>query len=50
MRQRGLAEAGRSGEQNVVERLAAPARRLDRHCENLPEALLTNEFSQGARS
>ena len=50
MRQRGLAEPGRSGKQNVIERLAASARRLDRHRENLPEALLTDEFSQRARS
>jgi hypothetical protein len=33
MRLRGLAEAGRPGEQNVVERLVAPARRLNRHGE-----------------
>jgi hypothetical protein len=50
MRQLGLAEAGGSREQNVIERLAASARRLDRHRENLPEALLTDEFSQRARS
>ena len=50
MSQRGLAQAGRSGEQNVIERLAALARRLDRHRENLPDALLTHEVSQGARS
>jgi hypothetical protein len=41
IRQRGLARSGRSREQNVIERLAAFARRLDRHRENLPDALLT---------
>ena len=50
MRQRGLAEAGRRGEQDVVERLAASASRLDRHGENFSEALLTDELSQGVRS
>src|ERR1700687_5592289 len=50
MRQRGLAEAGRSGEQDVIERLAALARGLDRHRENLPDALLPDEFRQGGRA
>src|SRR2546430_9636293 len=30
LRERGLAEPGRAGEQDVVERLPAPSRRLDR--------------------
>src|SRR5271167_5186080 len=50
MSQRGLAEAGRSGKQNVIERLAAYARRLDRHRENLPDALLSDEFGERART
>ena len=36
VRERRLAEAGRPGEQHVVERLAAPPRRLDEQAELAP--------------
>ena len=46
--QRGLAEAGRAGEQHVVERLFAPARGLDEDRQLLGDLLLVDEIGQGA--
>jgi hypothetical protein len=45
----GLAEAGRPDQQNVIERLPTRAGRLERDCELLLDALLSNELVQPAR-
>ena len=50
MGERGFAEARRPREENVVEDLAAHARRLDRHAENFFEALLADELRNRARA
>ena len=47
--ERGLAEPGRAGEQDVVERLAAPARRLDEDRQLLGDLLLVDEVGEGRR-
>ena len=49
LRERGLAEPGRAGEQNVVERLAARLRRVERDRELLLDALLADEVGERAR-
>ena len=49
VRQRGLAEAGRAGQQHVVERLAAAARRLDEEGELVLELLLADEVLEPLR-
>ena len=46
--QRGLAQARRPGEQDMVERLAAAARRRDRHRELVLDRLLADEVLQAA--
>ena len=48
--ERGLAEPGRAGEQDVVERLAAPARRLDEDRQLLGDLDLVDEVGQGRRA
>ena len=50
LRQRGLAEPGRTDEQHVVERLAARARGLDEHAEIGARLLLADEFGQPLRA
>ncbi len=50
MGERGFAEARRPREENVVEDLAAHARRLDRHAEDFFEALLADELGNRARA
>ena len=50
LRQRRLAQAGRTGEQHVVERLAAGGRRLDRDLQLLAQAVLADELVEGARA
>ena len=50
LRQRGLAEPGRAGQQHVVERLAALGGRLDRDAELLAQRLLADELLQPARA
>ncbi len=50
LRQRRLAEAGRAGEQHVVERLAAPARRLDEDAEILAQLALADELVEAQRA
>src|SRR5439155_13681202 len=47
--ERGLAEARRTGEQEVVERLATPLRRPQHDLEMLTEAGLADELGQPAR-
>src|SRR5436305_1565152 len=49
LRQAGLAEPRRPGEQNVVERLAAAARRLDEDLELLLDVRLADEVGKAAR-
>ena len=48
--ERGLAEPGRPGEQHVVERLAAPAGRLDEERELVLELLLADEVLEPRRA
>jgi hypothetical protein len=48
LRQRGLAQPRRAGEQHVVERLAARRRRLDRDRELLAQAVLADELPKRA--
>ena len=48
--ERGLAEPGRPGEQDVVERLAAAARRLDEDPELLGDLRLVDEVVEGGRA
>ena len=50
VRERCLAEAGRAGEQHVVERLLAPPRRLDEDLELSGDLLLVDEVAQAARA
>src|SRR5207302_15636 len=50
LRERGLAEPGRAGEEEMVERLAARFRRLERDRELLLHALLADEVGQVART
>src|SRR5260370_23471827 len=50
MGERGFAEARRPREENVVEDLAAHARRLDRHAEDFFDALLADELGNRARA
>src|SRR5262249_28645370 len=50
LREGGLAEAGRAGEQNVVERLPAPARRVERHRELLLDPFLADEVGERLRA
>ena len=50
LRERGLAEPGRPGEQHVVERLAAAARRVERDPELLLDPLLADELGERARA
>ena len=50
LRQRGLAEAGRTDEQHVIQRLAALARRLDEDREILARLLLADEVGQRLRT
>jgi hypothetical protein len=47
---RGLAEARRPGEQDVIERLVAPPRRLDEDRQLLGDLLLVDEVGEGSRS
>ena len=49
LRQRCLAEPGRSGQQDVVERLAAPPRRLHEQGELALELLLADELLEALR-
>ena len=48
--ERGLAQPGRAGEQDVVERLAAALRRLDEDRELLGDLLLVDEVGEGLRA
>src|SRR5215469_4610041 len=48
--QRGLAESGRSREQNVIEYLAALARRGDRHAQHALGARLSDKFVERLRA
>jgi hypothetical protein len=50
VRERGLAESRRSREQNVIEYLAALARRLDRHAEHALGTRLPNKFVERLRA
>ncbi len=50
VRERGLAEAGRTAEQDVVERLAAAPRRLHVNAQVVLVLLLTDEFVQRRRA
>ena len=50
LRQRRLAEAGRAGQQHVVERLAALGGGLDRDAELLAQRLLADELLQPPRA
>ena len=50
LRQRGLAEAGGTDEQHVVQRLVPLARRLDEDREVLPRLRLADEFGQQLRT
>ena len=50
VRERGLAEAGRSREQHVIEHFGASASGLDRHAENFLGALLADELVERARA
>ena len=50
LRERGLAEAGRPGQQQVVERIAARGRGLDRHGQLLAQRLLADEVLQPPRA
>ena len=50
LRERRLAEAGRAGEQHVVERLAARRRGLERHAELLLHRVLADEVLERARA
>ena len=50
LRERGLAEAGRAREQDVVERLAARLRRVERDRELLLHALLADEVGERLRA
>ena len=47
--ERGLAEAGRAIEQHVIERLAAAARRGNRHLQVVADAILADVFVERAR-
>ena len=49
VRERGLAEPGRPGEQHVVERLSAPARRLDEEAELVLDLVLADEVLEPRR-
>ena len=49
LRQRGLAEAGRAGEQHVVQRIAARLGGLDEHLEVGARLLLADELAQQLR-
>ena len=49
LRQRGLAEAGRTDQQHVIERLAAALRRRDEDPEVGPRLLLADEFGEPLR-
>ena len=50
LRQRGLAEAGRAGEQHVIERIAARLGGLDEHLEVGARLLLADELGQPLRT
>ena len=50
LRQRGLAEPGRTDEQRVIERFAPRARRLDEHAEIGARLLLADELRQPLRA
>ena len=50
LRQRGLAEAGRTDEQHVIQRLVTLARRLDEDREILARLRLADEFRQQLRA
>ena len=50
LRQRGLAQAGRAGQQHVVERLAAGGRRLDGDLQLLAQRVLADELLERARA
>ena len=50
LRERGLAEPGRAREQDVVERLAARLRRVERDRELLLDALLADEVGERLRA
>src|SRR5260370_8861002 len=50
MRERGLAESGRSREQHMVEHFGATARSFYRHPENLLGALLAYELGERTRT
>ena len=49
LRERGLAEPGRAGEQDVVERLAARLRRVERDLQLLLDPLLPDEVAERTR-
>src|SRR4029077_19524668 len=46
LRERGLAQARRTGEQQVIERVSSRGGRLDRHRELLAQRLLAHEVRQ----
>ena len=48
--QRRLAETGRTVQQDVIERLAAPARRRDRDLEVVPQSVLADVLVQRSRT
>ena len=50
LRQRRLAEARRTGEQHMVERIAPPPRRLDENPEVGARLLLADEFVERLRT
>ena len=50
VRERRLAEAGRAVEQHVIERLAAAARRRDRHLQVVAHAILPDVVVQRSRA
>src|SRR5207253_2648586 len=50
LRERGLPEPRRAGEQHMVERLAAPLRRVERDRELLLDALLPDEVGERRRA
>ena len=49
LRERGLAEPGRTKEQDMVERLAAGLRRFDKDAQIVTQLMLTDEFVEGGR-
>ena len=50
VRERGLAEPGRPEQEDVVERFAAPLRRLDEDAQVVDDALLADVVGEAARA